>query len=389
MADPTVHIIGRGIVGLAAAFELSQAGWSIVMHGPAQCPGSASPAAEGICSIKGNIRAFQPLFQAKMAGHRLLTPWLHSVMRASGLSIPIAYGLWEPFFDKFGYESIRTRVFHRKFTGLKPVKFRDYEDLRTYTHESWPLYQQVRGSFFFAQDLWYDAPATLKALTEALTLRGVSMAPEAVERILPHPDHGLLIDCASRRWHAEHVLLAAGAFSNKILAASGIKNMLQTPVEGETICSDYRLRASLEQPLLINFGKKNIVIRPNQVCIGSSARVQSDIASCALNHQAVAGLVRDAEGVIGPLLSESRELRWGIRGRFPTMGPICGYVGLEGGQRRFVVALGFHKSGLQLAALFAKRVNAFFSGNFDGLNSDWASPQALWKKCGYPLNNSL
>lgn len=338
-----VHIIGRGIVGLALGFELASRGRAVVLHGPRQCPGSATQAAVGVCSVKGNVHADTPLFADKIAAQRDLLAWLARVERASDRRVPKLAGILEPFYDLKGYEAIRERVFHRKFTGCNRSKLLDYSCLPSYA-------QGAVGAFSFPGDCWYDPIAALDALEEALLRLGARTCEGIVESIQDHPDRGVLLRTATGPVHAERVVVAAGVFSNGILSRSGVEGLQQAPVEGESV---FGARDPDAPDGVLNFMKTNFVAYGSHIAYGSSSRPKKSLEACTEDSGAASALRHDIARLLPYAFSFTR---WGIRGRFRNQAPVFSPFSTPSQLRRGFFLAGFHKSGLQLAHHVARQV---------------------------------
>lgn len=338
-----VHIIGRGIVGLALGFELASRGRSVVLHGPRQCLGAATQAAVGVCSVKGNAHADTPLFADKIAAQRELLAWLERIERASGRTVPKLTGILEPFYDLKGYEAIRERVFHRKFTGCNRSKIIDSSMLPSYA-------QGAVGAFSYPGDCWYDPIAALDALEEALLRLGARTRDGMVESIQDHPDRGVLLRTAAGPVHAERVVVAAGIFSNGILSRSGVEGLQQAPVEGESV---FGSRDPGPPDGVLNFMKTNFVAYGSHVAYGSSSRPKKSLEACAEDCSAPTALRHDIARFVPYAFSFTR---WGIRGRFRSQAPLFSPFSTPSQLRRGFFLAGFHKSGLQLAHHVARQV---------------------------------
>lgn len=340
--EQPVHIIGRGIAGLAVAFELATRGWQVHLHGPRSVTGSATSAAVGVCSVKGNIDASTPLFASKIAAQAGLFGWLEQIERVSLLPISRRLGVVEPVFSLKGYEAIRERVFHKKFTGCHRYNIIKNSML--------PIYlQDGLGGINYPADSWFDPIAALNSLEEALRRLGVSSSQALVDRIEDHPDRGLLLRTDSGSIYAPVLVVAAGVFTNDILERSGIEGYRQAPVEGESI---FGTRIGEDCDSVLNFMKKNFVAYGEYLAYGSSSRPRTSIALCQVDLSSVASLKSEISRYVPYSFSS---YRWGIRGRFRSQAPICDFVSTATQQRKFLFVSGFHKSGLQLAYYVARQ----------------------------------
>ena len=334
--EQVVHIVGRGIAGLALAFEFATRGRPVHIHGPRFVTGSATPAAVGVCSVKGNIEAQTPLFEAKITAQSRIFRWLEKIEQTSCLKISRRRGVIEPIFNLKGYETIRERVFHRKFTGCNRSKFIDISLLPSYL-------QGGLGGVSYTEDCWFNPIEALDSLEKALLYLGVTFSSALVERIEDHPDHGLVLLTQSGPIPVVDLVVAAGVFTNEILQRSGIEGFRQTPVEGESL---FGQRYGNDPDSTLNFMKMNFVAYGSHIAFGSTSRPRKSITECHPDPSGSLFLHREIAGCLPYVFSSSR---WGIRGRFRSQAPVCEFVFTPTGNRRFLFVSGFHKSGLQLA----------------------------------------
>ena len=350
MSQRQISIIGRGIVGLCIAQVMVERGWDVAVYGPKYIPGAASRAAVGTSTLKGNIAAEHPFFALKIAGHRGLKGWLERLERLSKHPIPRSFeGAYEPFPNVAGYRFVRERVFHRQFTGCKSVAILDHQRLSDRFPQHTKLLDRTLGAFHYFNDLWFHPASCLDALEVFLRSHGVRFCENTVHEIKPHPDSGTLICLANgQKIHSAEIVLAAGIFSDQILANSGFRVPSQEPIEGETVVSG----VSQLNPLILKIGKLNAVVQGQELWLGSTSRRQTALSFCAPFEQDVTFLRQQVQNLINS--DDVLAVRWGVRGRLKSRMPGIGSLAFPGQQnRRIWVALGFYKNGLQLASLFA------------------------------------
>jgi glycine oxidase len=350
------RVVGRGLAGLAVAFELARRGRPVVVHGPRAAVGTASLAAVGVSSVKGNARAETPLFAAKIAGHNALWPWLAAIEAASGETIPRRRGLLEPFADVMGYEAIRERVFHREWGGLRGAQVLGRKDLPKFIHTLGIASQQLAGAFSWPDEVWVDPPLLLGALEAAVARLGGSFAPAEVLAVRLETDQGVQLETASGAVSAPNVVLAAGYATRALLERSGLPALGLQGVAGETLVGDAAVPSSDLLPGsdgILNFGKVNLALSGGRYLYGSSSyRWQQGDASPP-SRLFVEQLIT-ALGAF-PALARPSEVRWGVRARTRDLLPVVGPLFCSERERLFVVT-GLHKSGLQLAPWAARHV---------------------------------
>lgn len=350
-AHAHVHVIGRGIVGLSIAFALQRRGVRVRIVGPAAKLGSATVAAVGTSTLKGNILATSPLFTLKMRGHAGLVDWLDSIEKASDRAVSRDFsGAFEPFYNQKEYVYQRKRVFHRQFTGCFALKILDQKALSGRFSSGGLFPRQALGAFHYFRDGWYDPLTCLAALEEALKRGGADFLSGQVVNIKPNPMGGQLIQTDAGCYEAQQTVLAAGVFSDEILAASGFSGIRQEAVEGETVIMD----APQLNDMVLKLGKMNLVVHAGVVRVGSSSRRQADLLHCQASGPAAQELADLAATLVGasPVFSSA----WGIRGRFKDHCPAIGSLKWANFAQPLWLATGFYKNGLQLAPLFAEKL---------------------------------
>lgn len=347
MSRDRVIVIGRGFVGLSVAYELTQLGFAVTVVGPRMVPGTATQAAVGLSSVKGQLLGDKPLFAAKLKGHEKLASWLSQLEKDAGVTLPRdVRGVVEPYYDVTGFDGIRERVFHRAFTGCHRVSLLG----RTALVERFPspLLARAQGGFHYFADLWFDPREALRILEKVLRDRGAVFDEREVEAILPHSDRGVVLRFARDDMGSKddivpisQVVLAAGVFSRKILESSGIKSMTLEAVPGDTLELDTTM-----PDILLRQGKMNVVVSQSRLWAGSTSyregEARPDPARILDPFNAFLSTDRAAPRVLS-----------GVRARFRDRCPAIGPQVLPSGDRSIWVALGFYKSGLQLGPLFA------------------------------------
>lgn len=356
MADLTAHVVGRGIIGLSVAYELQKRGWHIFVVGPAQHSGSATGAATGLSSLRGQVATRSPLFTAKMRSHKLLATWLDEVATVSRVEIPCSFkGIVEPATDLKGFEGIRRKVFHRTWTGCLNVSLASASYL-PFRPGSGP-----RGVHFtYHGDGWFDPEACLEALIGALARRGAQFCEQPVDKLCPSPGKNIEVVTPAGSFNAKTVVLAAGIFSDQILKNSGISIESQCPVEGETLVAELEQgEHGVDLPAGFRFDGYSLLLNGPRVRFGSSSRARPTLRDCGISPCEIEKLSKRA----ARLLPQPTDFvgKWGVRGRFFDRYPAIGPIRLPRFPTGLWLATGFYKNGLQLAPLFAQQLASMLS----------------------------
>lgn len=356
-------VIGRGIAGFSLCRELLEQGrTSLAVVGPdIPAAGSATLAAQGVSAIKGLVFPQEPLFAAKLAGHRHLIGWLSSLARESGCGIPLFKGsVGEVFRDLPAFQRQLDRAYHRRFSGVFGAEFGEWR------HPS--------GRYFglrHPEDFWFDPAATLAAL-EALIL-SQSHRVIAVPRMVTHvtlASNGVceLWSDGQRFLLAEKVVVAAGSASPGLISRWSANHKFQWRYSaGETFVArnDHdpsmvfaacgKPAIALDASLTLIQGTQSLTWQQGgRWVLGSTAREWHFGESRAHGYEG--NLMSEVLQILNFPTSEAREdalwrPRWGVRLRARDRRPVCGT--LANTQRRIWIFTGFYKNGLQLAPFFA------------------------------------
>jgi len=349
----TITIIGRGIAGLATAFELRQLGLQVVVIGPNDIESTATAAAVGLSSLKGQWHANKPLFSAKVDGHRYLSNWIKKVEIVSGLKIPqLTTSSFEPFWTMKEYERIRERVFHRAFSGHTGATFTKTPIAVSRLYKIPPL-----GTAIYDGDYWFDPRIGLVALDQALVRLGVSLIDDEIEKIESF-ETGLVLIGRKSTYKSDQLIVAAGICSDKLLKNSMISAPKQKAVYGETLVSP---RFSHDCPQIIHMGQRHLIGFEGTARYGSSS-LDIEEFSPGRRKNTEGRLDMDSKFVdlgFSPSLSTAY---CGVRGKYRDIAPCIGDLKVPNSPRKVVLFSGFYKSGLQLAPLFASNLAKFYAG---------------------------
>lgn len=348
-------VIGRGIAGLAAAWELARAGRGpITVIGPDAGSNAATTAAVGLSAVKGLEAGQSALMAAKIAGHQMLPGWLAELEAESGVPIARRFGgafggAIEPWNDRTGFEAIYSRVFHRVPPTTPRVEVLDLVALPPELKNLSRVLPQAQGVFRFPHDGWFDPRATLVSLTAALRLRGVTIQSDSVMRVVPHADRGVVVETESGPLRSDDVILAAGWWSTQILENSGRYHVAQRGFAGETLVGD---PDDGIPEMVASFGKENL-IRVGDQLVGGSNTYEVSLGGPLGPGVETRAALASRFAFLAPGISWPRTL-YGIRGRVRDRLPLFGPLVLPGGDRQITLMTAYYKNGLQLAPYFAR-----------------------------------
>lgn len=331
MTNPSIAIIGRGIIGLSTALAVAEAGWQVTVIAPAHWPSQASTAAQGLSVTKGLTAARSPLFAAKLAGAAHLAEWIQEVEQKSGRRIAKIIGqILEPFSDNTAKENILQRVYGQT-EGISADQM------------------VVTGDFLrYPGDMWVSMPDLLSALTEAAIRVGVRFSEEVVTTVTYIPaDQHFMLHTNTEPLLADEVIVAAGAFSNALIG-SRRPDLMQVCARG--VIAKQPIDSEMERVLL--FGKRSIVMA-NGIVRYCAAELPEETAGDDNFKDAALSLVSELRQAAGKSVAlpaqdvKKMEVDQGLRGKLKHMHPAVGPI--DWGGHRLFVNIGHHKNGLQFA----------------------------------------
>jgi glycine oxidase len=338
-----VLIVGGGVIGLSAAWELAQQGLSVELLEQGQIGQEASWAGAGMLPPGNTAWATTREARLRGASYTLWPSWADKLQNLSGAhtgylrcgSLQLAATETDPYFtaelsrwksEQVQVELLNAGELRERFPGVSPTWSAGY---------FLPDYAQVRN------------PWLLKALQTACARAGVTLRPG-------HPVIGL--ESNGRRLHtvrtpsgafsAGQFLFTAGAWSGELARQLGV-SLPVTPVRGQIVLLEAR-PAPINS--ILEVGPRYIVPRQDgRLLVGSTEeRVGFDKRTTA---GATADLLQFAQQLL-PVLAQARfERAWaGLRPHLPNSVPFIGRVPVLD---NVCLATGHFRSGLQMSPITA------------------------------------
>lgn len=226
-------IAGAGIMGLACAWEASRRGLSVLVFDPEATRAQASWAAAGIL-VTRDAHVFQSDFRAfYVRSIRMYPAWLDGLRAASGLDIPYAQaGDWMVFNLDDPRALKRLGEKERQFAREKATAFTVTDTLPAPLSGRTPV-SRVR-SFHFPGEAYVQNRDLVAALGEACRRAGVVFRREAASGPWTSSAGVTRLPFPSGEAMARRVLIAAGAWTGKVLEEQGIRAPV-IPVKGQLL----------------------------------------------------------------------------------------------------------------------------------------------------------
>lgn len=334
-----VLVVGGGVIGCAAALELARAGCEVALIERAAPGAEASGAAAGMLAPLGeaSARAFRDL---AVASWRLYPKVVEDLRERTGIDVEyVTRGTIYPFLrapdeeearawalgDEFGAEVLDAKEVHAREPALSP---------------------RIRGAVFVRGDRWVNNQRLVVAYAQAAAAAGVEIhAGRTVSRLVVEGGRARGIVADGERLEADHVLVAAGAWTGEVLATAGVRLPVE-PRRGQMVALAH------VPPVLTHcvHGEVYLVPRPSgELLVG--ATVERAGFQRAVTAEGVAWLLRGAIDLV-PSLGELPVARtWcGFRPWVPDGLPVLGpWPGIE----RLWVATAHFRNGILLAPVTA------------------------------------
>lgn len=335
-ASTDALIVGDGVIGLTAAFELVRAGVRCRILG-CQRDGAASGAAAGLLAPSvGRLPArARPFFQASLRAY----PELVAQLNAFEPSLRILRGLIELLSQDTSGSNIPRDGTRRSADQIAQLE---------------PSLVAPRGARLHDQDGAVDNQVLVRALRSALNAAGLTVEAATVQSLDTRPPLAITTSGGERitgRW----IVLAAGAWTPVI---RGLPRPIPIePLKGQMLSVGKPADSpALRHPVMGD--DVYVVPREHETVIGATAEHAG--FDLTVQDEAIRRLRRSAASFC-PALAEGPILRaWaGIRPATPDMLPI---IGPDPGVPNLLYACGHSKNGILLAPATASAIRDLIVG---------------------------
>jgi glycine oxidase len=358
-----VAVVGAGVIGLASAWRLAQAGVAVVVVDPA--PGSgASGVAAGMLA---------PVTEARLGEEALLAlnhaSWARWPAFAAEVEVaggrPVGYradGTLMVALDADDRALLDDLAGRHRAMGLavEPLRGREARALEP------GLAPGVRAGLLAADERSVDPAALVEALWAAAEAAGVTVVTRPVERVVTTPagdrvtgvalagGDGAVVEAAT-------VLLAAGTWSATVAGVPDHVRPPVRPIRGQVLT----LRQPPGDPLIartvrgIVWGSSIYLVPRDDGRVVIGATVEERGFDTTPTAGGAYELLRNALAIV-PGLDDAElvAVRAGLRPGSPDDLPMVGPSGVEG----LVIATGHHRNGILLTPVTAEAVVALVTG---------------------------
>ncbi len=361
-----ILIIGGGVIGLAIAIELKLRGADVTVLSR-DFHTAAAHAAAGMLAADAEKIPNGAMQELCWRSRSLYADWTHKLEQLTGLNIGYwPCGILAPIYQETtgeGDEAIQNskspkfrsaeaaaptslKIQNEQSSPLSPPSSSAYWLDREAIHQYQSgLAEEVTGGWWYPDDAQVDSRALAKALLSAAQSLGVELKEGiAVEGIIQQQGQVLGVQTNTGILHAEHYILAAGAWVNQLFP------LPVRPIKGQML-SVRVPEFVLELPLTrVLFGQDIYIVprRDRRIIIGATIE---DVSFTPHNTPAgIQTLLQQAIRLYPQLQNYPiEELWWGFRPATPDELPILGTSPCQ----NLTFATGHYRNGILLAPITA------------------------------------
>ena len=309
-----VAVLGGGIIGVACARAAALRGLRVTLLAPGPDPAAATAASAGMLAAQIESPD-EDLLPLAVRGRDLYENLATQLEDTTGMDVGFQHtGIATLAFDEERAAALYELVAEQRQAGLR-CDWLEAADLQ----ERWPgISAQARGALFAPEDGCLDPAALHAALLADARRLGVEVLPEAARRLTVAGDRvsGVATDRAA--YPAEHVVLAAGAWSSQI---AGLPRPLQVePVRGQLVATSWP--AGLP-PVILYHGHGYLLPRGGEAILGST--MEHTGFDARTTPEGISAIRKAAELLCPALAALPTHRAWaGVRPVTPDGQPILG-----------------------------------------------------------------
>ena len=343
-----VIIIGGGIIGGSIAWELARRGLHPLVLDRQEAGREASWAAAGMLQTAPESADGFPLVPLARASLALYPDFVAAIEADSGRTVGLRRtGAMEIFFSSGGARALSTFIALHHGLGLPAEALPLDEAL-----EMEPaLSRHAQAAALLPQECALDSRALTDAVLAAAVAGGaVVLAGVGVESLIVNGARVEGVIAAGHRFAADHVILAAGAFSSRLDAAR--RYAPTRPVRGQMVA----LLSSAPPIRRVLRSTRGYIVprddaRPQRLVAGST--LENAGYEKRVTPEGIARVLEAAQEIVPDLAAAEIVETWsGLRPDTPDHLPILGPTELEG----LTIATGHFRNGILLAPITAKLI---------------------------------
>ena len=256
-----VIVIGGGAVGAACARELAARGRQVLVLDRGTDEGQAWRAAAGMLAAQTDGGGDDPLYEMGLAGRELIYTLGPELQESTGIELALRRdGIAKLALTDDDVGPLRGKVAWQRQQGHL-VDWLDSAEARS----RYPWAGKAHGALWAPHDGAIDPKKLVEALLADATSKGARVERGPVVSLLREGDRIGGVQTSSGTWRAEHVVLAAGAWSGRI---EGLPRPASVePVRGQMAAFPWP--AGAEQAI-VQGGGVYVVPRGDEAIVGST-----------------------------------------------------------------------------------------------------------------------
>lgn len=346
-------IVGGGIMGCGAAWELARAGQRVIVLERSVPGAEASSAAAGILGAQVESHADGPLFDLALRSRGRYPEWAEALFAATGLDIELRRsGVVRVAVEAKQLAALRKETQFQRDKGCR-VEALGVREL----HSELPILgAAVKGAVRFPDDARVDPPKLLRALRIGAERSGAEFrSGTVVRRVVVEGKRcrGVSLDDGSVIG-ARHVVIAAGSWSSLVEGVPLPKGGVQ-PARGQIV--ELALPAPLFEPVIFGPGCYLVPRDDGRVLIGSTLEFVGYRRE--VTASAVRNLLDAAIKLVPGLANANFSQAWSnFRPYTEDQLPLIGDAGIDG----LLLATGHYRNGILLAPVTAEIIRALVLG---------------------------
>ncbi|MGM7703406.1 glycine oxidase ThiO [Pseudalkalibacillus sp. Hm43] len=355
-------IVGAGVIGSSIAYNLSKRGKKVLVLERGQIAAKASSAAAGMLGAQAGIEKDTPFFQLAKASRAMFPELAEELKELSGMDIELQQnGFYKVATSEEEAVEFKRLVQAQKDMGeeaewIPPSELRLLEPALNLTN-------------FGAMFIPNDGQVTASSLTTAYATSAVALGAQILEHTEVHifvkeQNRIVGVETMFGEYRAEHVIVAGGAWSGKLLSGAGV-TIDTYPVKGEVFSVKSKRRLVKGT---ISANGCYIVPKPgNRLIVGATEKAGT--FDEAVTIEGISTLMERAKAILPELKDAEWERSWaGIR---PQTGDSLPYLGAHPTEKGLYIATGHYRDGILLSAI----TGAIMADVIEGIamKPEWAS----------------
>lgn len=353
MRKRDVVIVGGGVIGCSIAYYLAKRGARVTVLERDLIGAHASSAAAGMLGAQVEMVGPGPMSDLCIRSRSMFPDLASELFRLTGIDIELVRaGLFRIAWKEEEAEALRKRGAWQRDHG----EVADWWDRDRVRNAEPAVSDQIEGALYIPGDFHVSSSQLTRAFSYGAELLGAELI-ERCEVTSFHAEKDRVERVVSDRgdFHAEHIVLAAGAWSSVLADTLGVR-LPVIPIKGEALAVCTR-KAHFEKTLYA----ESCYLVPKadgRVIVGATSRA-GDMTEW-VTMDAIRRLTSEAIRLVPELADSTFARAWaGIRPGSPDGLP---YLGRLGHYRNLFVATGHMRNGILLSPITGRRIADLIAG---------------------------